>query len=329
MLLYLDNAVSGAPDINENFARELLELHTMGVDGGYTQKDVEEIARAFTGWTVNREQAAYPFVFNPAMHQEGDKTVLGHRIASSGYAEGEAILQLLARHPSTAHFIATKLVRRFVADDPPAPLVQEVARVFSATGGDIRAMLRTILTSAGFQDPSVHRRKAKSPLELVASSIRALGAEVQESVSTDELLANRRNLPVNSVEVGKVVFARLRAHPAIILVDTIRDMGQPLYEYAEPTGHPDRADHWMSGWTLLGRLEFVSKLAEGRLLGTKVDVTSLAQRYQAQPAGEGPRERALKALSGVGRSSEVTPAPTEELLRAYTLALGSPDFQHK
>jgi uncharacterized protein (DUF1800 family) len=221
-------------------------------------------------------------------------------------------------------------VRRFVADDPPVQLVQEVARVFSETDGDIREMVRTILTSPDFYDPSVFRIKAKSPLELVASSIRATDAQIQESVSADEVLANRRNVPVNSIEVTKALGGRLRSHPAVILVDNLREMGQPLYQFAEPTGHPDRSDHWISGWTLLGRIDFTTKLAEGRMLGTKVDVMKLTKGYSTQPAGEEPWKRALKAMTGVEGSAHVkAPVSEEEVIRAYAVALGSPAFQHK
>src|SRR5207249_12079367 len=158
MLLYLDNWLSARPDftvpvgpnrgkragLNENYARELMELHTLGVDGGYTQKDVTEVARAFTGWTIDRPQTDAHFIFRPMMHDTGEKIVLGHRIAAGGGpGDGERVIELLTQHPATARFVATKLVRRFVSDTPPPALVARVAGSYLSTGGEIPAMLRT------------------------------------------------------------------------------------------------------------------------------------------------------------------------------------------
>src|SRR5262249_13918239 len=161
MLFYLDNWLSTRADfvvrrgpnqgrragLNENYARELMELHTLGVDGGYTQRDVTEVARAFTGWTIDRPREDARFLFRPATHDYGPKVVLGRRIQGGGERDGEAILDMLAKHPSTARFLATKLVRRFVTDDPPPALVERVAQRYQDTGGDIRAMLRVIFAS--------------------------------------------------------------------------------------------------------------------------------------------------------------------------------------
>jgi len=145
MLFYLDNFLSSSlKGINENYARELMELHTLGVDGGYTQKDVQEVARAFTGWSIDGPQRNGEFMFRPRIHDDGEKIVLGHRINGGGIKDGEMVLEILARHPSTAHFISTKLVRRFVSDNPPEALVKRVADVFRKTDGDIREMMRTI-----------------------------------------------------------------------------------------------------------------------------------------------------------------------------------------
>ena len=163
--------------INENYARELMELHTLGVDGGYTQKDVQEVARAFTGWTIANPRLGGGFHFDPRRHDDGEKIVLGHRIkAGGGQSDGDAILDLLARHPSTARFIATKLARRFVADDPPAALVDRAARRFKDTDGDIREVVRTIVTSPEFLGDGYRRAKTKNPFEFVVSAVRATGA---------------------------------------------------------------------------------------------------------------------------------------------------------
>jgi uncharacterized protein (DUF1800 family) len=261
MLFYLDNHLSSSPaplvqaalrnrpnganakrqpGINENYARELMELHTMGVDGGYTQKDVTEVARAFTGWTIDQPRMSATFVFRPAMHDRGEKLVLGQRIAANrGVQDGQQVIDILAHHPNTARFIATKLVRRFVSDDPPQSLVDKVAATYTKTDGDIREMLRTIFYSDEFMSPNAHGKKMKSPFEYAVSAIRALGGNT-----------------VGNPQIAKA----------------IRDMGQPLYQYQPPTGFPDRADHWMSDGALVARLNFAVSLASGRIPGTKVNL---------------------------------------------------------
>jgi uncharacterized protein (DUF1800 family) len=167
------------PGINENYAREIMELHTLGVEGGYTQKDVQEVARCLTGWTLDRPRQGTEFVFRPFMHDNGEKTVLGHKIpAGGGIKDGEMVIDILAHHPSTAKFISTKLARRFVSDTPPQALVDRVASVYTKTDGDIREMLRTIVTSPEFHSKEAHRAKIKSPFELAVSAVRALSADV-------------------------------------------------------------------------------------------------------------------------------------------------------
>ena len=144
--------------LNENYGRELLELHTLGVDGGYTQKDVTEVARCFTGWTINQPQRGGGFIFNPRLHDEGEKVVLGVTIpAGGGMEDGEKVLDILARHPSTAHFISHKLAQRFVADDPPPALVDRMAQTFLKTGGDLRAVMKTMLDSKEFWSEGAYR----------------------------------------------------------------------------------------------------------------------------------------------------------------------------
>ncbi|HKS42834.1 MAG TPA: DUF1800 domain-containing protein [Blastocatellia bacterium] len=162
-------------DINENYARELMELHTLGVDGGYTQKDVQEVARCLTGWTIDRPFQGGGFIFRPWMHDAGSKTVLGVSLpAGGGISDGVRVIEILSRHPSTARFISKKLCERFIADDPPRQLIERVAQVFLKTDGDIREVLRAILTSPEFYSAAVFRAKLKSPLELAASAIRVL-----------------------------------------------------------------------------------------------------------------------------------------------------------
>ncbi len=227
------------PGINENYARELMELHTLGVDGGYTQKDVQEVARAFTGWSIEAPRRSGKFVYRSFMHDEGEKTVLGHRISEGGMKDGEKVIEILAHHPNTAKFISTKLVRRFVSDNPPQSLVDQVTSVYLKTDGDISAMLKTIFTSKEFYAPESYRAKIKSPFELAVSAIRALGGETHGVQQTSQFIAK---------------------------------MGQPLYLYQPPTGYPDRAEQWVNTGALLERLNFGLALSANRVRGTSVDL---------------------------------------------------------
>ncbi len=262
MLFYLDNWQSAAESttmrpgprqqnmrrgLNENYARELMELHTLGVDGGYTQKDVQEVARAFTGWTIRQPRMGGEFRFEPRMHDEREKVVLGQRIAVGGMKDGEAVLDLLARHPSTATFIATKLARRFVADEPPPALVDRAAKRFAQTDGDIREVVRTIVTSPEFFAAPAYRAKVKTPLEFVASAVRAAGVNV------------------------------LTARP---LVQAVRELGMPLYGCQPPTGYSDEAAAWVNTGALLNRMNFAVALTSRRPMG-RVSVSSDAVIQQA------------------------------------------------
>ena len=228
------------PGINENYAREIMELHTLGVEGGYTQKDVQEVARCLTGWTLDRPRQGTEFVFRSFMHDHGEKTVLGQKIpAGGGIKDGEMVIDILAHHPSTAKFISTKLVRRFVSDTPPQVLVDRVASVYTKTDGDIREMLRTIITSAEFNSKEAYRSKVKSPFELAVSAVRALSAQVTVPLQTAQFISK---------------------------------MGQPLYLYQAPTGYPDRADQWVNTGALLERLNFGLALTTNKVRGASFDV---------------------------------------------------------
>ncbi len=218
--------------LNENYGRELMELHTLGVDGGYTQKDVTEVARAFTGWSIDNPRMGAGFIFQPRMHDEREKIVLGHKINAGGMKDGEEVLDILASHPSTAKFIATKLTRRFVADTPPPSLVDRVAARFTETNGDLREVMRTILTSPEFLGANAYRAKVKTPLEFVASSVRALGTDV-----------------VNGMP----------------LVRAMADLGMPLYQCQPPTGYKDTADAWTNTGALVERMNFAQTLATNQL----------------------------------------------------------------
>jgi uncharacterized protein (DUF1800 family) len=232
------------PGINENYAREIMELHTLGVEGGYTQKDVQEVARCLTGWTLDRPRQGTQFVFREWMHDNGEKTVLGHKIpAGGGIKDGEMVIDILSHQPATAKFISTKLVRRFVSDTPPPSLVDRVTATYTKTDGDIREMLRTILISPEFNSKEAYRAKIKSPFELAASAVRALGADLSSPQQTAQFIAK---------------------------------MGEPLYLYQAPTGYPDRADQWVNTGSLLERLNFGLALSTNKLRGAAFDVKQAA-----------------------------------------------------
>jgi uncharacterized protein (DUF1800 family) len=252
MLFYLDNWMSVSPQspaaqrgannrrqgINENYAREVMELHTLGVDGGYTQKDIQEVARCFTGWTIERPRGQGEFRFEQRFHDNGAKTVLGTHIAAGGGMEdGLKVIDILASHPATARFIATKLARRFVADDPPAAVVSKASAVFQQSGGDIASVVRAIIDSSEFFSGDFYHGKVKKPLEYVASALRVTAAETKIT------------------------------HP---LLRYLNRMGEPLFLAQPPTGHPDMGASWISPDMLLTRINFVSDLVGNRLPGSRI-----------------------------------------------------------
>ena len=223
--------------LNENYARELLELHTLGVDGGYTQQDILNVARAFTGWTLEQPRRSGGFIFRPAMHDAGEKTVLGQRLsAGRGIEDGEQVLDVLAAHPSTARFIATKLARRFVSDDPPASLVDRATETFRRTDGDIREVVRTIVTSQEFFASSAYRAKVKSPFELVVSALRAMNATPDMTPRSAQVVAR---------------------------------LGQPLFLHQAPNGWPERGDAWINTGAILNRINFGLAMAGGAMPGAR------------------------------------------------------------
>ena len=309
MLIYLDNWRSSAPPprwlkknkarrgLNENYARELLELHTLGVDGGYTQKDIVEVARCFTGWTVEEPQKDPRFVFRPGLHDFGEKRVLGHAIpAGRGVEDGEQVLQILAAHPSTAHFIARKLSRRFVSDDPPESLVAKVADTYMRTRGDIRSMLRTIFESPEFWSRKALKAKVRSPLELVAASVRALGATVDDPMA---------------------------------LARAVARIGEPLYAAQPPTGYPDLAQTWLSSGALLARIDFGLSLANGQLQGVKVDLSRLSAEKPDQVLDRAAAELGATELSDKTRDYILSQLQTPNPARAVGLLLGAPELQRR
>jgi uncharacterized protein (DUF1800 family) len=249
--------------LNENYGRELMELHTLGVDGGYTQKDVTEVARAFTGWTIQNARVGGGYTFNPRLHDPGQKVVLGHAVkAGGGESDGEQVLDILAKEPATAKFIATKLVRRFVSDTPPPALVDRTAARFRATDGDLREVMRTILTSPEFRAPDAYRAKVKTPFEFVVSAARAVGADVQE---------------------------------ALPLVRQLQQLGMPLYQCQPPTGYKDTADAWVNTGALVSRMNFALTLAENKLRGISVAALPTADEILVGDLSETTRATIAKA----------------------------------
>jgi uncharacterized protein (DUF1800 family) len=222
--------------LNENYARELMELHTLGVDGGYTQQDVIEVARALTGWTIDPQQGA--FVFRPVMHDADEKVVLGTRLsAGQGIEDGERVLDILAKHPSTARHVTRKLVVRFVSDSPPPQLVDRCAGVFARTDGDIRQTLRCVVASPEFFSPAAYRSKVKTPFELVASALRATNATPDRTPRSAQVVAR---------------------------------LGQPIFGRQTPDGWPDRAEEWLNAGAMVNRVNFGLSLASAQLPGVRV-----------------------------------------------------------
>jgi uncharacterized protein (DUF1800 family) len=287
--------------INENYARELMELHTLGVDGGYTQKDVQEVARCFTGWTIIAPRGAGAaaqavvnprvadrlrteagtFTFNPRAHDDGEKVVLGHKIpAGGGMKDGLMVLDIVAHHPSTAKFIATKLVRRFVSDEPPPALVDRVAQTFLKTDGDIGALLRTIFTSPEFNSSAAYRAKIKRPFELAISAVRTLGADTNGGPQFHQWIAR---------------------------------MGQPLYGFQTPNGYSDVAENWVNTGALLERMNFALALVSNRIPGTRVDLSQLIG--ESKPGSSIEKEKLLDRFVALIVGGQISPATRETLLK--------------
>ncbi len=346
MLFYLDNwrssvarpypATKDKPagvdgGLNENYARELMELHTMGVDGGYTQKDVQEVARCFSGWTIQKPNEEGLFLYRPGLHDKGEKIVLGHRIlAGGGIADGERVLDILATHPSTAHFIALKLARRFISDEPPQSVIDRAAKVFLKTDGSIRETMRAIITAPEFFSRLAYRTKIRSPFEYVVAAMRALNAETDADAAVPGWIAR---------------------------------MGQPLFGRITPDGYPDRAEQWLSAGAMLARFNFANALGTNGIKGTRIDparwlgnadlndpraiadrLTSLLLAGDVSPqtleamdkiAGKDPaRTDELSELKGVNYSGALVTQKTTSTLPPYvaqliTMVIGSPEFQRR
>jgi len=300
--------------LNENYGRELMELHTLGVNGGYTQKDVTEVAKVLTGWTLKQPREGGGFQFDERMHEPGDKVVMGHRIKPNGEKEGYEVLHILAHNPSTAKFICTKLAMRFVSDDPPPALVQSMSQTFLKKDGDIREVMKTMLKSPEFWAPDAYRAKVKTPLEFVASAARASGANISN---------------------------------AMPMVRQLQNMGMPLYGMQPPTGYSMKAETWVSSAALLGRMNFALSLASGKMRGAKADPQSLLGTNPPTDGGQALADLESTLLAGdVSKQTHDTivaqlgdPTFTQSKLddpkrspnvgMIAGLLLGSPEFQRR
>jgi uncharacterized protein (DUF1800 family) len=296
--------------LNENYGRELLELHTLSVSGGYSQRDVTEVAKVFTGWTIDKPNEGGGFKYEPRTHEPGAKFVLGHRIKPKGNGEdeGRELLHLLATSPQTAHFISLKLAQRFVSDDPPPALVDRMAKTFEKKRGDIREVLTTLFHSPEFWDDDAYRAKVKTPLEFVASALRATAAGVDDVMPLARQVAN---------------------------------MGMPLYGAQPPTGYSMKADTWVSSSALLNRMNFALGLTAGKIRGVKVDTAQLV----GSPPALLDAALALSTMEGKLLADDVSkqthdsimaqieapqkPARPPDASMIAGLLLGSPEFQKR
>jgi uncharacterized protein (DUF1800 family) len=301
--------------LNENYGRELMELHTLSVNGGYSQRDVTEVAKVFTGWTIDKPEEGGGFRFDPRMHEPGSKFVLGHKIKDKGEGEGRDVLHLLATSPQTAHFISLQLAQRFVADDPPDALVDRMAKTFLKKKGDIREVLSTLFHSPEFWADGAYRAKVKTPLEFVASAVRATGVDVTDAMQLTRQLNN---------------------------------MGMALYGMQPPTGYSMKAETWVNSSALLGRMNFAVALTSSKVRGAKLDSTQLMRN------GPPPTDatQALAALENALLAGDVSkqthdsiaarlkdpkisqrkvddPMRPADISTIAGLLLGSPEFQRR
>ncbi len=326
MLFYLDNwqsvgdnsAENANPHkknkrgLNENYGREIMELHTLGVDGGYTQQDVINMARCLTGWTIANEKKGGGFEYNDKMHDKGQKVVLGHVIpAGGGMEDGIEVLKIVAHHPSTAHFISLRLAQRFVADNPPPSLVDRMAKTFLESDGDLRKVTETMVTSGEFWSKGAYQAKVKTPFEMVVSAVRATNAQVTS---------------------------------AFLLSNTLQQLGEPLYRKLEPTGYSTANAEWVSSASLLARMNFALALANNRVPGIKINQDSwqtmvqddplrLARYLLEQDPSAATRSAIEKALADTELQKQLManakagPPRLPSLIAGLTL--GSPEFQKR
>ncbi|MGE5111239.1 MAG: DUF1800 domain-containing protein [Acidobacteriaceae bacterium] len=305
--------------LNENYAREVMELHTLGVNGGYTQKDVTELAKILTGWTIKQPRRGGGFEFNERVHEPGTKYFLGQKFKEDGEKEGERALEMLASSPATAKFISRKLAMRFVSDDPPEALVDRMAETFRKSDGDIREVLRTMFKSKEFWAPEAYRAKVKTPLEFVASALRATNADVKNGIP---------------------------------LIQQLNKMGMPLYGAQPPTGYSMKAETWVNSAALLARMNFAVALGVGRLPGVTVDLQNNPALLPGAVTGTQDAEKVLASLENSLLNGEISTQSHETIEKRLSdpvvsgrklddaprpvvvgavagLILGSPEFQKR
>jgi uncharacterized protein (DUF1800 family) len=303
-----------ASGLNENYGRELMELHTLGVNGGYTQRDVTEVAKIFTGWTLKEPRQGGGFFFDERKHEPGTKIVLGHKIKENGEKEGREVLHILAHNPATAKFVCNKLAMRFVSDNPSPELVDQMAKTFLKKNGDIREVLKTMLESQEFWQPETYRAKVKTPLEFMVSSLRATNAQIDDPMP---------------------------------LVRQLGALGMPLYGAQPPTGYSMKAEAWVSSAALLGRMNFALRLASGKIRGVRIEPSS-----EIAASDFSDSEQILTSLERLLLEGEVSkqthdtiaaelndpaisqrrlddPARPPDVAMIEGLLLGSPEFQRR
>jgi uncharacterized protein (DUF1800 family) len=340
MLFYLDNASSADPQafarlkqhpvnprageklpplggrrgLNENYGRELMELHTLGVDGGYKQEDVIEVARAFTGWTIESPRETPAFYFDQRIHDIDPKRVLGKKIRGGGIKDGEEVLDLLVKTKNTAQHISLQLAQHFVSDDPPPALVARMAKAFEKSKGDIRAVMATMIYSPEFWSRAAFRAKVKTPFELVASTARALGADVDQPLQLAQWVAR---------------------------------IGEPLYQCLPPTGYSDKAATWVSTGSLLNRMNFAVALTDNKVRGAQVDLTPLVgtdvmtrpqlalERIEAEFIAGQVSDTTRATLEQQMQEPRILGAKLDDPVKQVNVALitglvlGSPEFQKR
>jgi uncharacterized protein (DUF1800 family) len=324
--------------INENYAREIMELHTLGVDGGYTQQDVQEVARCFTGWSIDRKTGE--FAFHARQHDNGSKTVLGHLIpAGGGMQDGETVLDILCANPACAHHIALQMCQRFVSDDPPAALVNRVAGVFTQTNGDLRKVTEAILTSPEFLSPANYNNKIKSPLEFAVSAVRATGSSIiaQQPPPFDKLVPALEG----SAILGRGQAAdRIAKRPRQSLNWHIYELGEPLFACTPPTGYKEVSKFWVSPGALIERLNFAMALTQQQVNDIKFNPqTILAGIDVDKPEGVLNQCVALLLQNNITDTTRkvleqtALPKPDESKTvnpaKLIALIIGSPEFQRK
>jgi uncharacterized protein (DUF1800 family) len=323
--------------INENYAREIMELHTLGVDGGYTQKDVQEVARCFTGWSVERQTGE--FLFRSRQHDNGAKVVLGHEIpAGGGMQDGEAVLDILCSNPATAHHLALELCERFVSDTPPDALVNRVAGVFTQTDGDLRKVTEAILTSPEFLSPANYGSKIKSPLEFAVSAVRASESTIDLPKAPFDKIA--ATLDGGGVLGRGAAADRIAKRPRQSLSWHILELGEPLFACTPPTGYTEVSKFWVSPGALIERLNFAMALTAENLSDVRFNpqsilggidldnpdaVLSQCVAVLLQNSITDTTRKVLQqtALPKEGESKTVNPT------KLIALIIGSPEFQRK